>query len=185
MRTFYLIYLLFCFQKSNGQNFALSYNEIYFKTTGYLEICTDQMYMGLFKKINDFNFDMTFLDSIEIVPLKSSGFNEGFLFYKLLIKYPNEVSEMSYSFCYVQENWKLYKLKGFFHNDFYSFFQYLQTKGYKINTKYFINNNIRIDNIDFDCLIKIYNTKKNKSTSEREKSITPCLNYNFQPVIIH
>jgi len=182
---FYILLLLVVFYKSNGQNFALSINENFFKTVGYLEICTDQINTGLFSTIDEFNFNKSFIDSVKLVPLKSSGFNDAFLFFDLKIKYPYEIYEMSYSLCYTQESGRLYKLKGFYNNDFYSFFKMLHSLGNKINQKYFSKKSIFIENIDMTCLLELYKTKKNRIITETDKQINPCLKYNFQPVIIY
>ncbi len=174
--------------RSYAQENIINQNSKYFKTTGYLEVCIDQLQTGIFISINDFNVDTLHIDSIKLVPLESIGFSKDLLFYEILIKYPNYKNEMSYTLCYNQADKSFFKLKGFYKNEYYSFFMFLERQGLGITLKNFRSKNIKVHDLDFSCLIEMYQMSKKAKRDilgELDRVQYDCFNYNFQPVVIY
>lgn len=154
----------------------------YFKVYSYLQISTDQLNSGLLKQLREIRNNDSFLDSIQITSLKSTGLPSNLIAFKVLIQYAKEPKPFEYVFCYNEEKRQLYKLKGFYNNDFVQFFDYLKAKGYKITAAYFKKESVTVENISTECLINLYASKRNKLLTDLDRATHECLKYNMQPV---
>jgi hypothetical protein len=179
------IFFLFLAIKSYSQHTILEKNSMFFKSTGFFEVCIDQLQTGLYKSVNDFSIDSLKIENVQLVPLKSTGFANEFIFYKLVFKYPLYKQEFAYVFCYNESGKRIFKLSGFYRNEYYSFFKCLEDKGIKISANYFIKNNLTVKDLNFLCLIEVYHSSKKAKQDlldKLDRSKKDCLTYNFQPI---
>ncbi|HMO63579.1 MAG TPA: hypothetical protein PKA46_15975 [Ferruginibacter sp.] len=184
MKKVFFLLFVFCYSffKAHSQTTVFFNDSNYFKVYCYLQISTDQLNAGLLKHLKELKNNDSFLDSIKIEGLKSTELPDGFIVFKVLVQYAKEPKPFEYIFCYNEERRQLYKIRGFYNNDFILFFDYLKTKGYKITSSYFKKKKVTIENVETECLIDLYASKRNKLLTDLDRTTHECLKYNMQPV---
>ena len=81
---FLLFAFCYSFLKAHSQTTVFLNDSNYFKVYCYLQISTDQLNAGLLKQLKELKDNDSFLDSIKIESLKSTGLPNSFVVFKVL-----------------------------------------------------------------------------------------------------
>jgi len=136
--------------------------------------------------LNEVHSNSTFYDSIKIMPLISKNLPDNFCFFKVLIQYPEFHDPFEYIFSYNNKNQTFYKIKGFYKNDYWLFFNDLRKEGIRINNNYLLKRDIFIPGINLACLVDAYRMKQdNILYDEVARRKFSCLTYNGEVVTVY
>jgi hypothetical protein len=185
-------FVFFLFLELSAQNaYVIRNDSSYFKNWIYLLVCTDQLNTGLVKSISQFNFDSAYIQKSSVLkPLKSFGLPEEITCFEFVFD-ADQPYPKSY---YLSSNLKtkqIYRLTGFYRNDFVYFLGFLKSKGIKLTQAYLRREVTTIERIDLICLTEAFRNRKKFQNVEasmkrdRERMRYDCLQYHYQPVFTH